>query len=245
MLDAELDAMLANDESHWWYRGRRRVLRAELDRLHAPPGARLLDVGCGSGRTLDELAVYGLPSGVDLSDRAVRTARERGHLDVLRAPAEDLPFAEGAFDVVTCLDVLEHIDDDRAALRELLRVTRPGGRLVVTVPAYPALWSRHDEQNLHRRRYTRASLRAAARDAGWHLERETSFNTLLLPVAAAVRLAQRVVAPRPDRSDLARSPALLNRVLELPLALEASLLRLGLRLPAGMSLLAVLARSPY
>ena len=152
--------MLSGDDDHWWYRGRRRFLRAELDRLPIAPGARLLDAGCGSGRTLDELARYGRVSGADVSPEAVLAARRRGHDDVHRARVEELPFPDATFDVVTCLDVVEHTPDDRATLAELWRVTRPGGLLLVTVPAYQALWSWHDEVNLHFRRYDSPSLRA-------------------------------------------------------------------------------------
>jgi SAM-dependent methyltransferase len=241
MTHDELHAMLSSDEDHWWYRGRRRVLRAELDRLRLPKDARLLDAGCGSGRTLDELARYGRVSGIDLSPEAVGLARRRGHDDVRVARVEDLPFGDATFDVVTCLDVIEHTPDDRATLAELRRVTRPGGLLVVTVPAYQALWSRHDEVNLHFRRYDSSSLRAAATAARWDVVGDTHFNGLLLVPAAAVRLAQRHRRAHP-RSDLDITPPVLNRVLELPLRLESRLLAAGVRLPAGLSLLAVLSR---
>jgi 2-polyprenyl-3-methyl-5-hydroxy-6-metoxy-1,4-benzoquinol methylase len=239
MTHDELHAMLTSDEEHWWYRGRRRVLRAELDRLPLEFGARLLDAGCGSGRTMDELACYGRVSGVDLSADAVEAARRRGHRDVRVARVEDLPFADGTFDVVTCLDVVEHTPDDRATLAELRRVTRPGGLLLVTVPAYQALWSRHDEVNRHFRRYDSASLRAAARSAGWDVVTDTHFNSLLLAPAAAVRLAQRRRRVH-TRSDLDVTPSGLNGVLELPLRLEARLIAAGSRLAAGLSLLSVL-----
>ena len=140
---------------------------------------------------------------------------------------------------MTCLDVIEHTPDDRATLAELRRVTRPGGLLVVTVPAYQALWSWHDVVNRHFRRYDSASLRAAAREAGWDVVRDTHFNSLLLAPAAAVRLAQRRRHAHP-RSDLELTPPALDGLLELPLRLEAGLVRAGLRLPAGLSLLAVL-----
>jgi SAM-dependent methyltransferase len=242
MTHDELHAMLSNDEHHWWYRGRRRVLRAELERLPLAPGSRLLDAGCGSGRTLDELARYGRVSGVDLSPEAVGLARRRGHDDVQVAYVEELPFADATFDVVTCLDVVEHTPDDRATLAELRRVTRPGGLLLVTVPAYQALWSWHDEVNLHFRRYDRSSLRAAAREAGWSVVADTHFNSVLLGPAAAVRLAQRRRPPQ-GQSDLALTPSRLNDVLELPLRLESRLVAAGTRLPAGLSLLMVLRRA--
>ncbi|MDX6685112.1 MAG: hypothetical protein QOF26_3080 [Baekduia sp.] len=242
MTHDELQSMLSSDEHHWWYRGRRRVLRAELERLPLEPDARLLDAGCGSGRTLDDLARYGRVSGVDLSPEAVAAARRRGHDDVRVARVEELPFADATFDVVTCLDVVEHTPDDRATLAELRRVTRPGGLMVVTVPAYQALWSWHDEANLHFRRYDSASLRAAAREAGWDLVGDTHFNSLLLGPAAAVRVLQRRRRGH-AQSDLDLTPGRLNGMLELPLRLESGLLGSGTRLPAGLSLLAVLRRS--
>jgi SAM-dependent methyltransferase len=242
MTHDELQTMLSSDERHWWYRGRRRVLRAQLDRLPLAPGARLLDAGCGSGRTLDELVRYGRVSGIDLSPQAVAAAQRRGHQDVRVGRVEQLPFADGTFDVVTCLDVIEHTPDDRASLAELRRVVRPGGLLLATVPAYQGLWSWHDEVNLHFRRYDSASLRAAAREAGWEVVGDTHFNSLLLAPAAAVRLAQRR-RRRHAHSDLDLTPPRLNGLLELPLRLEARLVAAGTRLPAGLSLLAVLRRS--
>jgi SAM-dependent methyltransferase len=241
MTQDELQAMLSADEKHWWYRGRRRVLRAAIERLPLGPDARLLDAGCGSGRTLDDLARYGRVSGVDLSPEAVAAARRRGHDDVHLGRVEEMPFPDATFDVVTCLDVIEHTPDDGATLAELRRVTRPGGLLVATVPAYQGLWSWHDEVNLHFRRYDSASLRGAARSAGLDVVGDTHFNGLLLAPAAAVRLAQRRRRSH-AHSDLALTPAFLNGVLEWPLRLESRLVAGGTRLPAGLSLLAILRR---
>lgn len=232
--------MLSSDDRHWWYRGRRRVLRALLSRLTVPDGAELLDAGCGSGRTLDELEAFGHVTGVDVSHQAVATARARGHRNVLVAPLEQLPFATARFDLITCLDVLEHTPDDRRTLSELRRVTRPGGRLIVTVPAYPSLWSAHDEANRHYRRYRRRSLLDAALAAGWTVESSTHFNSLLLAPAAIIRRAGRRRPPGSERSDLALTAPWADGALELPFRFEAALLRRGGRLPAGLSLIAVL-----
>jgi SAM-dependent methyltransferase len=240
-----MQEMLAVDEHHWWYRGRRRIIRAELERLALPAAAHVLDAGCGSGRTLQDLVAFGEVSGIELNEDAAEVARSRGHGDVRVGRLEELPWPDASFDLITCLDVIEHTPDDRVALAELHRVARPGGWLLVTVPAYPALWSLHDEANHHYRRYSRRALRDAASAAGWTVTRLSSFNSVLLAPAAAVRLAQRRSgAHNGSSNNLAIGPAWLNDVLEAPLALEANWLARGRTLPFGLSLVAVLRRSP-
>jgi SAM-dependent methyltransferase len=240
MKSSEIDAILAGDEHHWWYRGRRRVLHTELDRLALSPHARILDAGCGSGRMLDELQSLGHACGIDANAHAVAATRRRGHV-AFRCEIEHMPFGDASFDLVTCLDVIEHTPDDHRTLRELRRVTRPGGVLVVTVPAYQALWSAHDVVNGHYRRYRVADLRAAAQEAGWYHLRDSYFNSLLLAPAALVRLARRRPHTDSARSELDLTPGWLDGLLEWPLRLEAAALRGGARLPFGLSLLAVFA----
>jgi ubiquinone/menaquinone biosynthesis C-methylase UbiE len=236
---------LAVDEHHWWYRGRRRIIRAELERLPLPVGAQVLDAGCGSGRTLADLVAYGTVSGIELNEDAAELARSRGHGEVRVGRLEELPWADASFDLITCLDVIEHTPDDRTALGELHRVCRPGGWLLVTVPAYPALWSLHDEANHHYRRYSRPAMRSAAAAAGWTVTRVSSFNSVLLAPAAVVRLAQRRSGGHNGSSNnLEIGPAWLNDALETPLALEARWLAGGHTLPFGLSLVAVLRRFP-
>jgi SAM-dependent methyltransferase len=236
-----MKAMLDVDEHHWWYRGRRRIIRAELDRIPLGSAARVLDAGCGSGRTLEELGRYGEVHGLELNPEAAEIARARGRGEVVVGRLEELPWDDGTFDLITCLDVIEHTPDDRATLHELRRVCRPGGWLLVTVPAYPALWSLHDEANHHYRRYGRRTLRSAALAAGWTVARITSFNTLLLAPAAVVRLAQRRrVASDGYTPALTLGPPWLNQALELPLRIEAKWLAEGRTLPAGLSLMAVM-----
>jgi SAM-dependent methyltransferase len=238
MTSDELHAMITTDDRHWWYRGRRRVVRAMLDGLALPAPCAILDAGCGSGRTLDDLTGYGDVRGVDVSREAVAATRARGH-DAYRADVGDLPFADGSFDLVTCLDVVEHTPDDRRTLSELRRVTRPGGVLLVTVPAHPALWSAHDDANQHYRRYTRRALITAALETDWAVAQSSYFNAALLAPAAVVRTARR--RARTGRSELSLTPPALDRVLEWPSRAEAALLRTGARLPVGLSLLAVLS----
>jgi SAM-dependent methyltransferase len=238
---AERDAMLSHDETHWWYRGRRRIVLGFAQRLALPAGCAILDAGCGSGRTMRDLAQMGTVWGIDNDPTAVRCARAIVGPRARLGSVECLPWRRPAFDLVTCLDVIEHLDDDVGALRELLRVTVPGGALLVTVPAFQRLWSRHDEVNGHRRRYVLGSLRMALVEAGWHVVDDTYFNAVLLPPAALARVATRRLSSR-GRSDLELTPPRLNRILEAPLRLEAGLLARGMRLPAGLSLLCVCRR---
>jgi SAM-dependent methyltransferase len=236
-------AMLEVDERHWWYRGRREVIRSELDSLPLPTPAEVLDAGCGSGRTMQELATYGRVRGVELDDAAAELARSRGHGEVIVGRLEQLPWPDRSFDLITSLDVIEHTPDDRATLAELLRVCRPGGWLLVTVPAYQALWSGHDEANHHYRRYSRGMLRNAAAGAGWTVARMTSFNSVLLAPAAAVRIVRRrFPAKNGAAEDLSIPPGWLNDLLERPLRIEAGWLARGHTLGMGLSLLAVLRR---
>jgi SAM-dependent methyltransferase len=237
--DYELQTHQAEDR-HWWYRGRRTVLERVLDGLAGPVGARILDAGCGSGRNIVELARRGAVTGVELSAPSVEKARQRGCGEVIEGSVLEMPFADDSFDLAVSLDVIEHLEDDLAALRELRRTVAPGGALMVTVPAYQWLWSGHDVINHHQRRYTRRSLQSVAEAAGWRQHRTTYFNSLLLPVAILLRVLDRVNRKTTESSlDLWVPPAPVNRLLELPLTLEAAMIAHGGRIPAGLSLLSV------
>lgn len=241
MLDQdEIARKAVLEERHWWYRGRRRIVLDAVERLHRrlPAEPRVLDVGCGSGAMLAHLTrAVGAATGVDANPRAVEHAQSRGVGPVSVARVERLPFSDDAFDLVTCLDVLEHLEDDDRALAELRRVTAPHGLLLVTVPAYPWLWSGHDLAAGHTRRYRGGELGAAAENEGWRPVLETHFNSLLLPLVAIVRLAARA-RQVPPRSDLLATPRWADPVLEVPLRIEAALIRRSMALPVGLSLLA-------
>lgn len=238
-LEYELQTHRAEDR-HWWYQGRRRVLERAIERLGLPTGAHILDAGCGSGRNMVELARHGVVTGVELSHTSVHLARERGAGEVLEGSVMDMPFDDASFDLCVSLDVIEHLEDDVGALRELRRVTKPGGALLVTVPAYQWLWSGHDEINHHHRRYNRRTLLAAADSAGWQCESSTHFNLLLLPPAILLRALERFKPSTTKSSlDLWIPPAPFNWMLRQPLNLEAALIGRGGPIPAGLSLLAV------
>ena len=227
--------MYEEEERHWWFRGRRALIWALLHHAALAPSPRLLDAGCGTGRNLVEFGVLGPATGVDPSAEAVAFCHQRGLDDVRCAGLESLPFAPGAFDLVLACDVLEHIEDDTGALRELRRVTSDGGSLIVTVPAYQWMWTQHDVQLHHVRRYSRAVLGARVAASGWTVACATYFNSILFPVVAAARLVTGSSSRR-GRTDLDRTPAALNRLLEVPMRLEAAVVRRGATFPAGVSL---------
>jgi SAM-dependent methyltransferase len=238
-LEYELQTHRAEDR-HWWYQGRRTVLERTIERLGLPAQAQILDAGCGSGRNMVDLARHGTVTGVELSETSVELARVRGAGEVIAGSVMDMPFDDDAFDLTVSLDVIEHLEDDVGALRELRRATKPGGALLVTVPAYQWLWSGHDEINHHHRRYNRRNLLAAAQSGGWRLERSSHFNSLLLPVAIMLRALERFKPSTTKSSlDLWVPPAPLNWTLRQPLNLEASIIGRGGSIPAGLSLLAV------
>jgi SAM-dependent methyltransferase len=244
---AEFERMFAIEETHWWYRGRRALVRAALDRWTAPrrPLA-LLDVACATGMSFRFLADYGAIRGLDISDETIRLCGQRGIDRIVKGDAMRLPFAAASFDVVLALDAFEHFDDDVAAMRETLRVLRPGGVLVCTVPAFMALWSPHDEAYHHKRRYRRPLLRARLASAGYVLER-TSYSSmaLFLPVLA-LRRWRRWRGERPGEapsSDFAVPfPAPVEWLAGAITTAEVALER-RVDLPFGVSLLAV-ARRP-
>lgn len=223
------------EDRHWWFRGRRAVIRALLDGAGLPPEPRLLDAGCGTGRNLAEFGDPRTARGIDPSPQAVEFCRQRGLEGVSVGRLEALPFGDAEFDLMLLCDVIEHVEDDVAALRELRRVSAPGGALVITAPAYRWLWSSHDEAHHHHRRYTRPELERRAREAGWRPVRATYFNTILLPAVAAVRKL-RPHRSYSGRSDAELTPGALNPVLEQPMRLEAALIRRGASLPFGVSI---------
>lgn len=232
------------ERHHWWFKGRRRILRTLLDRLQPalPPACRTLDVGCGTGANAPALRPYSRwLVGLDAAAAPLSVGRNEHDLR-LRGDAAALPCADQAFDLVVALDVLEHLDDDNAAACELWRVLRPGGVLLVFVPALKILWGLQDDVSLHRRRYTRSMLQQVITLAGFEIERLSYFNTLLFAPILAARLAMRLRPPAELQSENQIGGAVTNAVLSAVFALEAPLLQRQ-NLPLGVSL-ACLARRP-
>lgn len=228
--------MFEAEERQWWYAGQREVAAALVGPWARARGGGLclLDAGCGTGFNLLALAALGSATGVDLSPEAIRFCRERG-VRALRGSVLVLPFADAAFDLVTSFDVIYHdwVPDDRAAVAEMARVLRPGGALLVRVPALEALRGAHDAEVLTRRRYTRGELAALVRGAGLEVERATYCNSMLFPLLFARRTLDRLLGR--EGSDVGFLPPLAERLFRGAMAVEAWCVRHGLSFPIGAS----------
>ncbi len=238
----EYQRMYEAEERQWWYAGMRAITFALLgDEAAETERARILDAGCGTGNNLAHLARLGRPVGVDLSEDALALSRTRG-VTVVRGSLMALPFPDAAFDGVTSFDVLYHrwVVDDRAAVRELARVLRPGGWLLVRVPALKILWGAHDEAVLSRHRYTRAEVGALLTGVGLEVRRLTYANTFLFPLLLARRTLDRLTGRH--GSDVGFLPVPLEWAFRGLLGIEARMVR-HLSLPVGASVFA-LARKP-
>ena len=232
--------MFRVEQAHWWYTGRRKILAGFVEaicREVTDRRPRILDVGCGTGANLLMLSEYGEAEGVDISEDALAFCRERG-LDKVRLGAgEKLPYEDGTFDLVTALDVVEHMDDDLAGLREMRRVLRPGGRVLLFVPTFMFLWGLQDDVSNHRRRYRLPELRRVLEQAGFEIERTTYANiTFFLPILV-MRQLMRLTGLKADSENNINVTAL-NGVLGSVFGAESWLLKF-MNLPFGVSGLCV------
>jgi SAM-dependent methyltransferase len=226
------------DQRHWWYRARREVIAALIRRSVSPqPDARILEIGCGTGHNLAMLGEFGHVDALELDEEARTFAEERLGRSVMSAPLPELAgVLDGQYDLIGAFDVVEHIDDDRAAVASIAAKLKPGGKFVMTVPAHAWMWSAHDVVNHHKRRYSKRRLRQLIESSPLRLDTIGYFNSVLFPVAVAERLSSRLL--RKDNADLRLPPAALNATLERAFAAERHLIG-RLPLPVGLSLFAV------
>jgi SAM-dependent methyltransferase len=228
------------EQSHWWHIGRRKIIAdfvEEICRRVTDRRPRILDVGCGTGANLLMLSKYGDAEGVDISEDALAFCRDRG-LDKVRLGAgEELPYDNGTFDLVTALDVVEHMDNDLAGLKEMRRVLRPGGRVLLFVPTFMFLWGLQDDVSHHRRRYRLSQLRRVLEKAGFEVERTTYANiTFFIPILL-IRQLMRLTGIKAESENNINVSAF-NGVLGKLLGAESWILRY-MNLPFGVSGLCV------
>jgi SAM-dependent methyltransferase len=234
------------EDAHWWFASRRAIVDRILDRLELPADPAILEPGCGTGGNFPMLARRGRLFAIDSDQSAISFARARGLAQIaLGSLPDQIPFGDQLFDLVVMTDVLEHLDDQAGALRALRMRLRPGGWLLLTVPAMAWLWSDHDVTHHHRRRYGASELGSLIIAAGFDVTYLSYYNFLLFPMIAGARMLHRV--RRPDqaaadgRHDLAMPPRAVNSVLQRIFSTERYLVG-SARIPFGVSLI-VIARA--
>jgi SAM-dependent methyltransferase len=226
------------DDRHWWYRARRQIL-ADLIRREVPlpAKARILEIGCGTGHNLEMLGRLGRVDALELDDEARAIAETRLGRKAMSAPLPELAGVKDRhYDLIGAFDVIEHIDNEAAAVASIAAKLKSGGRFVMTVPAHQWMWSAHDVVNHHKRRYSKRGLKRLIERSPLRLEKIGYFNSLLFPLALAERLTSKILGK--DGADVKLPPAPLNAALERAFAAERHLVG-RLPLPPGLSLFAV------
>ena len=237
---AVFDRMAEQDQVHWWYVARRRILADLIAReADLPKDARILEVGCGTGHNFEMLRGFGRLDAIEVDDeaRALSSARLGQPISDARLP-ELTGIPDGTYHLIALLDVLEHVDHRPESLASIATKLAPGGKILITVPAYQWMWSAHDLAHHHKLRYSKKGLRRDAEAAGLKVLQLGYFNSLLFPIAAAVRLAGKIVGR--ESSDDKLPPRPLNALFRGIFSLERHLVA-RVPLPAGVSLFALLS----
>ncbi len=241
MEQQEYTTLATVEPTHWWHGGMRAITASTLNRLYGPRrDLRILDAGCGTGGNMRFLQQYGDVVGLDLAAEAL--ALNHAPSPLTRGSVLSLPFVDEHFDLVTSFDVLYHrqVPDEVVALREFHRVLRSGGWLLLRMPAYAFLYSKHDRAVHTRRRYTTAEVADIVTQAGFFVGQCTYINTLLFPLALMQRLLEKAVPTlEQQQSDLALPAPPINTLLRMPMLLESLWLQTGKSLPFGLSILCV------
>ncbi|MGC8669261.1 MAG: class I SAM-dependent methyltransferase [Chthonomonadales bacterium] len=240
MNSEEYERMYRLEDTYWWFVGRHNLVLTLLRNAYPAHGRlAILDVGCGTGAMSQKLASFGTVVSADFSPLALAFSRRRGITRLVASDAVRLPFRDACFDVVIAMDLLEHVEDDQAALCEIRRVLKPGGKLISTVPAYQSLWSGHDVALMHFRRYVAAGLRQRVTAAHLRIERLSYAMTLLFPIVWIVRKLW--PGRNNPKASLIPVPGFINRMLVSLLAGENRIIKY-VDLPWGVTVLCVAVR---
>lgn len=233
--------MAETESRHWWFSGRRAILSKIIERMDLPQNSRLLEVGCGTGGNLQMLARFGEVSALemDANARAIASKKTNNLYDIRAGCCpNEIPFHDQHFDLICMFDVLEHIDQDTETLIAIKQLLKKNGRILVTVPAYQWLWGGHDEFLYHKRRYSATQLRKKIVAAGLRPVKISYFNTILFPLAAIVRLKDKLLGNL-SATGTSVPPTFINKFFRALFGTERFLLE-RFNLPFGVSLLCVI-----
>ncbi len=238
------DELYRTEEDHWWFRGRRSVIRSVLKKIPRSQGETALDVGCGTGLNTEILNTLGFSAeGLEFSEDAIGLARLRSpNMTLRKGSFPDVDLGGKRYNLITLFDVLEHIEDDAGALRVAHSLLQSGGYLLLTVPAFTFLWTEHDALAHHQRRYRKKDLLKKLKDAGFHITYFSYFNFFLFFPIAFVRVIKKILHISSGKSDFALTPPWLNVLLTKIFSVEGVFLQ-NVSFPLGVSIIALARKS--
>lgn len=225
----EIRKMSEIEDEHWWFRGKRNLVRS-----HLKNGGIILDIGCGTGANIKSFSIGRTAIGSDFSADALGFCKNSVNVPLVRCSAESLPFKDDVIDTITILDVLEHLDGDVKAMKEIRRVLKVSGNAIITVPAHMFLWHRHDVLLHHRRRYSMKELKTKLLASGFEIKKMSYWNFVLFPMAAIYKFLNK-------DTDTDKTNGLLNALLYFLLTIDNILIKY-IRLPFGISIFCVVEK---
>ena len=238
----EYDIMYRTEKDHWWFKGKRKIVFTQISKfLDEDKKYSILDVGCGTGIIVKEFSKLGDAMGLDIEIKALKFCQNRGLKKLVQGDLMHLPFEDNSYDIVSIFDVLYHKDvkDDVAAMRELFRIIKPGGLLVLTDSADMKLWSRHDVAAHARERYSVPKMSSRLEKAGFEIKKVSYFNTLLYPAIFAYRKLDNILnKDKPAKTNIDKTNPIVNSILYTLLWTESKMLKL-VRLPFGVSIFVI------
>lgn len=244
MNKAEYATMEERERTYWWHLGRLRIIQGYVRRAKGgKKNFKILNIGCGTGGTIDMLEAFGKTDNVDISDDAIKLMKKNGYKNIIKVDDIELPFKAKTYDMVGAFDVLEHIDKQVDALKEWKRVIKDDGAIIITVPAYQWLWTDHDVSLHHKRRYTTKRLAAAAKQAGLKPQKKSYAIVFSLPLVVGFRLLNKALGRKADsETSYVDVPDWVNRTFTNLLYAESKL-HGRVSFPAGTTVVAVLRKA--
>ncbi|MDD3461617.1 MAG: class I SAM-dependent methyltransferase [Mesotoga sp.] len=237
------EQLYLNEESHWWFIGTRNIIFDFIaQNIKNKQNIKILDIGCGTGIVLKKLEKIGACYGIDISEEAILFCKKRKLKNVYKANAENLPFINESFDLITVLDVLEHIKNPQNVLNEINRILKNDGIAIITVPAFKFLWSSHDKMLHHITRYDKSELFKVLKTCNFNISRISYYNFFLFPIIAGIRISKKLFKIDSKTTDVKKTGKIFNDILISILNFESKILK-KFNLPFGVSIIAIIKKT--